>query len=67
MPGSLDNYKAVLAYRETVPYYEPMVSRSSYSYHQGVFAFLYIELNRQGKEKSWNVKKACLYLMNNIK
>jgi len=51
MPGSLDNYKAVLAYRETVPYYEPMVSRSSYSYHQGVFTFLYIELNRQGKER----------------
>lgn len=51
MYGSLDNYKAVLAYREAVPYYEPMISRSSYSYHQGVFTFLYIEINRQNKEK----------------
>lgn len=51
MDDTLANYRAVLAHRESVPYYEPMVSRSSYSYHQGVFTFLYIEINRQNKEK----------------
>jgi len=64
MPGSLDNYKAVLAYRETVPYYEPMVSRSSYSYHQGVFTFLYIELNRQGKERKLERNKHTWFIIN---
>jgi len=62
MSGSLERYKTVLVYRETVPYYEPMVSRSSYSYHQGVFTFLYIELNRQGKEKQMERKKSLFIL-----
>jgi hypothetical protein len=57
MNGPLANYRAVLAYRESVPYYEPMVSRSSYSYHQGVFTFLYIEINRQNKEKKQKMER----------
>jgi hypothetical protein len=64
MDDSLANYRTVLAYRESVPYYEPMVSRSSYSYHQGVFTFLYIEINRQNKEKKQKMEsKKSLFIL----
>ena len=47
----LSMYKNALICRETIPYYEPKNSRSSYSYHPGAFTFLYIAINIQEKER----------------
>ena len=47
----LSMYKQALACRKSVSQYEPNQSRSSYSFHPGVFTFLYIALNKQEKER----------------
>jgi len=63
MSKSLEKYREVLVYRNAVPYYEPMVSRTPYSYHQGVFTFLYIEINKQRKEIKRTVSKKSLFIL----
>lgn len=46
----LSAYKNYLSCRESQPYYEPKVSRMPYSYTQGAFTFLYVEIGKQEME-----------------
>jgi hypothetical protein len=53
----LSMYRNVLACRGSTTKNEQKNSRSSYSFHPGVFTFLYIALNKQEKERKKEKEK----------
>ena len=59
----IKSYKKYLSCRESQPFYEPKVSRTSYSYTQGAFTFLYVEINKLEKETKINSAKKSKFIL----